>query len=190
MAIKLIERGARATARVLRSELVNHRRLDGHPHIIGLKVGPTWATQLGMAWKRAEQDTGSASRGDLPGTGLLTLLHSSTEAFCGTYTGELSFAQEAFLTPTSLAIVLEHADAGDLSRHVAAHCDPLVRPHPRLPATVLSDDNPRVCLGRCSSMSPHSEPGNASIFAVCRRVSRWFPSCNALVGRKHNHTAN
>jgi hypothetical protein len=34
--------------------------------------------------------------------------------------------QEAFLTPSSVAIVLEHADAGDLSRHVASHCDPLV----------------------------------------------------------------
>ena len=39
VAIKLIERGARANVRVLRSELVNHCRLDGHPHIIGLKVG-------------------------------------------------------------------------------------------------------------------------------------------------------
>ena len=39
VAIKLIDRGSQANARVLRSELVNHRRLDGHPHIIGLKVG-------------------------------------------------------------------------------------------------------------------------------------------------------
>ena len=38
MAIKLIDRGARANVRVLREELVNHRSLDGHPHIIGLKV--------------------------------------------------------------------------------------------------------------------------------------------------------
>ena len=39
MAIKLIDRGSQANARVLRAELVNNRRLDGHPHIIGLKVG-------------------------------------------------------------------------------------------------------------------------------------------------------
>jgi hypothetical protein len=38
VAIKLIDRGARANVRVLREELVNHRSLDGHPHIIGLKV--------------------------------------------------------------------------------------------------------------------------------------------------------
>ena len=34
----MIDRGARANLRVLREELVNHRSLDGHPHIIGLKV--------------------------------------------------------------------------------------------------------------------------------------------------------
>lgn len=38
VAIKLVDRGSRANARVLRSELLNNRRLAGHPHIIGLKV--------------------------------------------------------------------------------------------------------------------------------------------------------
>ena len=42
--------------------------------------------------------------------------------------------QEAFLTPSSVAIVLEHADAGDLSRYVASHCDPLVRAASKKPS--------------------------------------------------------